>query len=90
MNTKYTARPDTDGSSEKVKEKSLQEPVPNKMASRWRLLDEKSEVWVPLEKILILQGRSNFIISVLWRVYYTENIAYDEICIRGITIKFDH
>ena len=23
-------------------------------------------------------------------IHYTENIANDEICIRGITIKFDH
>ena len=53
VNTRSIANLVTDGFSEREKEKSPQEPVPIKLASRWRLLDEKSEVWVPLEKILI-------------------------------------
>merc|ERR1712026_423304 len=35
VNTKYTAKPDTDGSSERAKEKSPQEPVPIKWASQF-------------------------------------------------------
>ena len=69
VNTKYTARPDTDGFSERAKEKSPQEPVPIKWASQLTDFSMKYLKSGCPWKISSLQGRSNFIISVLWRVY---------------------
>ena len=69
VTTKFTAKLDTDGSSERAKRKSPQEHVPTKCTTH--LTDFSMQILesgCPWQKSL-WQGRSNFIISVLWRVY---------------------